>query len=165
MNVSLGEGTGFGNWLAASFLESVIEYQRMVYSRGSQAMFGLRKRGKDGGKGKTGASSGKNRNTTARGYSKSPIRTARKLFHGVSICPAEGNVCDAARNLEGTRFLADDAPMLPLSDCSNPAGCRCKYQHYDDRRTEARRESDVGLPMKDHPNDARSGPGRRVTDG
>jgi len=55
--------------------------------------------------------------------------------------------------------------MLPLSDCTNPAGCRCKYQHYDDRRTEARRESDVGLPMKNHPGDARNGVGRRVTDG
>lgn len=55
--------------------------------------------------------------------------------------------------------------MLPLSDCDNPAGCRCKYQHYDDRRTDARRESDIGLPMKDHPNDSRNGTGRRVTDG
>ena len=34
-----------------------------------------------------------------------------------------------------------------------------------DRRTDLRRESDVGLPMKDHPGNARRGFGRRVTDG
>ena len=125
-------------------------------------MFGLRKRGKGGKAGK----SSKSRATRSTGSrSRTPIRTARKLFHGVSIHPDELNACDAARDLENVRFLADDAPMLPLRDCSNPAGCRCKYQHYDDRRTEARRESDVGMPMKDHPNDARSGVGRRVTDG
>jgi hypothetical protein len=132
-------------------------------------MFGLRKRGK-GGKtgGKTGRKAGKTRDIYARATSsrgKTPIRTARKLFHGVSIHSDELSACEAARDLTNVRFLADEAPMLPLSDCSNPAGCRCKYRHYDDRRTEARRESDVGLPMKDHPDDARDGVGRRVTDG
>ena len=132
-------------------------------------MFGLRKRRKGAGSGgKTGGKTGGRtarsiRATASRG--KTPIRTAQKIFHGVSIHPDELSACDAAQALKGVRFLADDAPMLPLSDCSNPAGCRCKYQHYDDRRTEPRRESDVGLPMKDHPNDARDGVGRRVTDG
>ncbi len=129
-------------------------------------MFGLRKRGK-GRKtgGKAGTKTGGKSTLKSGNRGKTPIRTARKLFHGVSIHPDEASACDAARALENVRFLADDAPMLPLSDCSNPAGCRCKDRHYDDRRTEARRESDVGLPMKDHPNDARSGVGRRVTDG
>jgi len=116
-------------------------------------MFGLRNREKTRGR-KRGKSS----------YSQSPIRTARKLFHGVSIRPGESGACEAAQNLENRRFLADEAPMLPLADCSNPTDCRCKYQHFDDRRTDARRESDIGLPMKDHPNDARTGAGRRVTD-
>lgn len=142
-------------------------------------MFRLRKRGKGAGtKGKGAGSTGKGAGTTGKtggktvgkagsssSRGKTPIRTARKIFHGVSIHPDEFSACDAARALEGVRFLADDAPMLPLSDCSNPAGCRCKYQHFDDRRTEPRRESDVGLPVKDHPNDARDGVGRRVTDG
>lgn len=127
-------------------------------------MFGLRKRRKDGSK-SGGGRSGTSKARSPAGRGKTPIRTARKLFHGVSIHPDEHTSCEAARNLENIRFLADDAPMLPLSDCSNPAACRCKYQHYDDRRTDARRESDVGLPMKDHPNDARVGAGRRVTDG
>ena len=123
-------------------------------------MFGLRKRGKSGK-----SATSRNKTWKAGRRSKTPIRTARKLFHGVSIISDEESACEDASNLKNVRFLADDAPMLPLADCSNPAGCRCKYQHYDDRRTEARRESDVGLPMKDHPNDARNGVGRRVTDG
>jgi hypothetical protein len=123
-------------------------------------MFGLKKWGKGG---KSSSKAGKS--AKARATGKTPIRTARKLFHGVSIQTDDPGACDAARGLANVRFLADEAPMLPLSNCSNPAGCRCKYQHYDDRRTEARRESDIGLPMKDHPNDARTGVGRRVTDG
>ena len=119
-------------------------------------MFGLRKR--KSGKGSHGKGAAPVRN-------KSAIRTARKLFHGVSIQPEAHSACDAAQALERRRFLADDAPMLPLSDCPNPAGCRCRYQHFDDRRTDARRESDVGMPMKDHPQDVRNGVGRRVTDG
>jgi hypothetical protein len=95
----------------------------------------------------------------------SPIKTPRQLFHGVGIRLDETDPCDAVRNLENLRFLADDAPRLPLPDCTNPQGCRCTYEHFDDRRTSARRESDIGLPVKDHPNDLRSGLGRRVTDG
>ena len=126
-------------------------------------MFGLRKWGKGSKSGSKSSKAGKS--AKARTTGKTPIRTARKLFHGVSIQTDELDACEAARDLENVRFLADDAPMLPLSGCSNPAGCRCKYRHYEDRRTEARRESDVGLPIKDHPNDARTGVGRRVTDG
>ncbi len=94
-----------------------------------------------------------------------PTRTPRKLFHGVSVTTGSGFSCQAADDLKNVRYLADEAPMLPLAGCSSPSECRCRYEHFDDRRTDARRESDVGLPMKDHPNDARSGFGRRVTDG
>lgn len=93
-----------------------------------------------------------------------PQRTARRLFHGVAIRPAE-TPCAAAAGLANVRYLADEAPMLPLADCSNPAGCRCTYEHFDDRRTQARRDSDVGMPPKSHPKDVRTGWGRRVTDG
>ena len=94
-----------------------------------------------------------------------PIRTARALFHGVCIVPDPDCACDAAREFDGVRFLAEDAPQLPLNGCTNIVTCQCKYRHFDDRRTDLRRESDIGLPMKDHPEDARSGFGRRVTDG
>ncbi len=94
-----------------------------------------------------------------------PIRTTRSLFHGVCVVPDPVCACDAVQDLTGVRFLAEEAPKLPLSDCSNAMTCGCKYQHFDDRRTDLRRESDIGLPMRDHPEDARSGFGRRVTDG
>ena len=134
-------------------------------------MFGLRKWGKGGKSGKAAKtekpakSAGARRKSALSRRSKSPIRTERKLYRGVSIQPDSSIACEAAKALENVRFLTDEAPMLPLSGCCNPAGCRCKYLHYDDRRTEARRESDAGLPVKDHPNDARTGVGRRATDG
>ena len=93
-----------------------------------------------------------------------PVRTARQIFHGVAIKPGTGG-CIAAQDLSRLRYLADDAPLLPLADCPNPAACVCTYEHFEDRRTLSRRDSDVGLPIKDHPRDIRSGVGRRVTDG
>lgn len=115
-------------------------------------MFGLKKRKRNDDR----------RRTSSR--SQSPIRTARRLFHAVCISTGEMDSCEAVKDLEGVRFLSEDAPMLPLRECTNPAGCRCKYQHFDDRRTDARRESDIGLPVKHYPNDVRDGAGRRVTD-
>jgi len=91
--------------------------------------------------------------------------TARRLFHGVSIIPGKDKHCAAVDALTNVRYLADEAPMLPVPGCECRPDCRCKYQHFDDRRTEARRESDVGLPVKHYPNDVRNGFGRRVTDG
>lgn len=91
--------------------------------------------------------------------------TSRRLFHGVAIIPGSALHCESVAALANVRYLADEAPMLPVAGCDCRPDCRCRYQHFDDRRTEARRESDVGLPMKDHPNDARRGFGRRVTDG
>ena len=121
-------------------------------------MFGLRKTKRDKSKG------AKNRGQKA----VRPIRvgtTPRQLFHGVAVKPGESDACAAIKDLAQTRFLADEAPMLPLAGCTNPAGCNCTYQHFEDRRTQPRRESDIGLPLKDHPEDGRRGHGRRVTDG
>jgi hypothetical protein len=41
--------------------------------------------------------------------------------------------CDAVKQLEGRRFLAREAPLLPLQDCTSPA-CTCSYTRYRDRR-------------------------------
>lgn len=92
-------------------------------------------------------------------------RATRQIFHGVAIEPGPAERCQAVLDLVNVRYLADEAPMLPLNECSNPGGCNCTYQHFDDRRTQSRRESDVGLPVKDRADDFRSGCGRRVTDG
>ena len=85
------------------------------------------------------------------------------LFHGVEIIPGE-RACDAVSGLARRRLLSEDAPRLPLNTCSSPRDCACKYKHYVDRRTDARRESDKGLPARGHPTDKRDGSGRRITD-
>lgn len=51
----------------------------------------------------------------------------------VSVATA-GNCCGAAKQLEGKLFLAQEAPALPLTDCSQPDACRCRYSKYADRR-------------------------------
>jgi len=88
-----------------------------------------------------------------------------KLFHGVAIRPRDDNCCTAVHNLGDARFLSAEAPLLPLTDCTNPSGCRCVYEHFDERRGSLRRESDIGLPAQAHPVERRAGLGRRSTDG
>lgn len=92
--------------------------------------------------------------------------TVRQLFHGVAIEPTDGHACRAVLALSAQRYLAHEAPPFPLGDCDDPVSCRCKYRHYSDRRSDVRRETDIGLPpgpLRDE--DARNGVGRRVTDG
>ena len=53
-------------------------------------------------------------------------------FHAVSIHPAaEG--CAAAAAVKGKRFLSEEAPGLPLEECT-AATCHCTYAHHIDRR-------------------------------
>jgi hypothetical protein len=103
----------------------------------------------------------KGRTKTGRG----PVSAARRLFHSVSIQPREDCACPAIEALAGERFLSDEAPLLPVEGCDRPGDCRCTFVHYDDRRTNARRESDVGLPNRTVEQDQRTGFGRRITDG
>ncbi len=37
------------------------------------------------------------------------------------------DACPACRAYEGT-YAPDEAPLLPVEDCSNPLGCRCFYE-------------------------------------
>jgi hypothetical protein len=48
--------------------------------------------------------------------------------------------CDAVMTISGTRFLVNDVPRIPVSDCTLP-NCKCSYVRYNDRRswTEERR--------------------------
>jgi hypothetical protein len=46
--------------------------------------------------------------------------------------------CPDIEKLEGQRFLPEEAPRLPLPECT--AGiCQCRYEHHDDRRQDLRR--------------------------
>jgi hypothetical protein len=42
--------------------------------------------------------------------------------------------CEAAKTQDGRRILAADAPRLPLSDCTQPQDCRCRFSKFADRR-------------------------------
>lgn len=100
---------------------------------------------------------------------KAPVRrppgsAVRHLFHGVAVKPSERCKCKAVTALDGKRFLSDEAPSLPLAGCDSPQACRCVYEHFNDRRTEIRRESDSGFPPKEQPADRRMQTPRRITD-
>ena len=88
-----------------------------------------------------------------------------KLFHGVAVRPRGKDCCKAVDALGTQRFLSEEAPLLPLSECDNPQGCRCVYEHFDERRDNLRRETDVGMPVRLHTDEKRAGHGRRITDG
>jgi len=54
------------------------------------------------------------------------------------------DACESARALKGRRFLAKEAPALPLPHCSAPR-CSCSFVKLPDRRTDDRRLEHEGL--------------------
>lgn len=46
--------------------------------------------------------------------------------------------CSAVREMAGQRFLAGQAPQIPVPGCS-ARRCMCKFVHFDDRRSGDRR--------------------------
>lgn len=91
------------------------------------------------------------------------VKTLNHLFHGIAVEPGD-QACEAVRALKGVRYLSEEAPHLPLDGCTCAMSCRCVYRHFADRRTESRREADLGLPPRPVADDSRAGAGRRVTD-
>jgi hypothetical protein len=65
-------------------------------------------------------------------------RPPRLRYHAVSIVSGQ-DACAQAKALKGVRLLSLSAPRLPIVGCTNPDGCRCKFQHHDDRRAGPRR--------------------------
>jgi hypothetical protein len=59
-------------------------------------------------------------------------------YQSVSIANA-GKCCAAVKSLAGRRFLAGDAPSLPLAACSLADQCKCRFQKHVDRRDYERR--------------------------
>jgi hypothetical protein len=60
-------------------------------------------------------------------------------YRGVAIKPGNDG-CASARRLEEQRFLAQEAPRLPLPGC-DASLCNCRYSHFEDRREHQRRSS------------------------
>ncbi|MBN8441135.1 MAG: hypothetical protein J0M28_05445 [Thauera sp.] len=93
-----------------------------------------------------------------------PSRRDMHPYHCVAI-EAPPTCCLAARKVQGQRFLADEAPSLPLAGCT-ALQCTCVYAHFDDRRHRVRRDPYVYKPHDRHepPADRRASHGRRRTD-
>ncbi|MDI6750314.1 MAG: hypothetical protein ACOY6N_05865 [Pseudomonadota bacterium] len=51
------------------------------------------------------------------------------------IVPTHGQVCLAAKELADRRFKFDEAPHLPLADCTCKFDCRCSYKLLEERRS------------------------------
>jgi hypothetical protein len=104
------------------------------------------------------------------GESERPARPAPSVsdtgtkFHAVSIRYG-ASACDAARALEGRRFLSSAAPKLPLPECDAPA-CKCRFKHHQDRRTGRERRNIWGQGFGtgttgQYPKEQRKGKDRR----
>jgi hypothetical protein len=63
------------------------------------------------------------------------------IYRGVRACDLAKKFCDH-------RFLAKDAPPLPLAGCSMSSTCGCRYLKYKDRRGDSRRLVDFGSPAR-----------------
>ena len=90
----------------------------------------------------------------------------KRSYFGASLQPGP-NACDAAKALSGKRYLANEAPKLPLPDC-NVATCKCQIVPHDDRRTGHDRRDSFSAYGDYHPDvdhvERERGPGRRRED-
>lgn len=68
--------------------------------------------------------------------------SSKQGFHAVSI-KFSSNACNAAREMDGRRFLSTAAPKLPLADC-DVLECNCRFVHHKDRRAGKDRRSPFG---------------------
>jgi len=69
-------------------------------------------------------------------------KSENSAYHAVSI-KFTGNACEAAREIEGRRFLSSAAPRIPLPDC-DVLDCSCRFVHHKDRRSRQDRRSPFG---------------------
>jgi hypothetical protein len=85
-------------------------------------------------------------------------------YHAVGIAPGLC-ACEAVRPFVKKRYLAREAPDLPVVGCTERK-CVCHYKHFDDRRSGPRRASDkAGPPRGWNGSERRNSPGRRASDG
>jgi hypothetical protein len=84
------------------------------------------------------------------------------LYRGVSI-RFSSNACDAAKRLADRRFLATEAPPLPLPEC-RATHCSCRYVYHADRRSGEDRRSGLESPLTMAGPNRRVGIGRRSSD-
>jgi len=89
----------------------------------------------------------------------------RYKYEGLAF-KGDAHCCQAAKKMDGRRFLIAEAPKVPLADCPDPALCRCKMRHIKDRRSGDDRRELVGalsteMPIGDKRTNKRTGRDRR----
>lgn len=93
-----------------------------------------------------------------------PARVSAPRFQAIAIFRG-ARACHMARKFSDHRFLAREAPALPLPTCTMPESCECKYLKFNDRRAEPRRLVDFGTTTRVFASvNRRSFRGRRKTD-
>ena len=74
--------------------------------------------------------------------SDAPTTRAASHWHAVAIKP-KGQCCEAVQARRTARFLSNEAPRLPLAECSTSDTCTCVYKHHADRRAHPRRQDET----------------------
>ncbi len=80
-------------------------------------------------------------NTRAR-HAVKPLSREDSKYQAIEIRPCL-MACDAAVKLRGHRFLASDAPSLPLPQCDQKE-CDCRHIYHQDRRSGEDRRDQLG---------------------
>lgn len=91
-----------------------------------------------------------------------PANTASLAFYAASVVPDEA-ACAAALATAGQRYLASEAPRIPLPDCTKPLQCQCRLARFNDRRRTDRRDA-LSFSRWYSGIERRRGPGRRSSD-
>ena len=73
-----------------------------------------------------------------------PAPPKPKNYHAVSIRSGPDS-CESVKAFRGKRYLATEAPPLPVPGC-DAAACDCRFRHHEDRRSgEDRRDMYPGF--------------------
>jgi len=76
-----------------------------------------------------------------------PACSAPRPFQAISIFRGT-TACVPAKRFADYRFLAKDAPQLPLPGCTMASTCQCRYLKHKDRRVEGRRFVDFSASSR-----------------
>jgi len=90
-------------------------------------------------------------------------KQATNPYHAVAVLPGPG-ACSSAHRFAGARYLSTRAPRLPLPTC-DAVECKCRFKHFNDRRSGPRRRADIGfMPGTFNGSERRQTRGRRAED-